>query len=237
MSIVSGPSITLENMSLCLDAGNPLSYASGSIWKDVSGNRLSATMFGTVPYLTDVGPCFNFATATGTASYDSTLGFSLDGSITSSTGNYTFEVWVKSVNTSAGQVGLISNAGGGDGFRFGVGTNGVYALCGPDYTENNISYTSSFDNNIWHQVLGVFDRTGAIAGSPRVLVYLDGVYQNFMALPASQTSQNASAPGIVRSPCCGIYTGKLSIVRAYRTALSAAQVAQNWQATRGRYGV
>ncbi len=231
------PSIVLTNISLVLDAGDPQSYTSGSTWYDISGNGLQAAMFGSVPYVTDVNPCFNFATATGSYSADSSLGFSLNGAITSATGDYSFEVWVKSVNTSAGQVGLISNAGGGDGFRFGVGTDGIYALCGPDYTEGQISFTSTFNNTIWHQVVGVFNRTGSLAGTPRVQLYLDGVYQNFLALPASQTAQNASAPGIVRSPCCGIYTGKLAIVRAYRTALTADQVSQNWQATRVRYGV
>lgn len=235
--ITISPSIVLTSISLCIDAGDPQSYTSGSIWYDISGNGLQATMFGSVPYTTDVSQCFDFATATGSFSGDATLGFSLNGSITASTGDYTFEVWVKSVNTSAGQVGLISNAGGADGYRFGVGTNGIYALCGPDYTEGGISFTDSFNNTIWHQVVGVFNRTGSLAGTPRVQLYLDGVYQNFLALPASQTAQDASAPGIVRSPCCGIYTGKLAIVRAYTTALTADQISQNWQATRGRFGV
>jgi hypothetical protein len=236
MSVYAGPSIALTNMSLCLNTADPQSYVSGSVWYDVSGNGLQATMIGSVPYTTDISPCFNFATATGTSSAAASLGFSMNGSITSSTGNYTFEVWVKSVNSSSGQVGLISNAGSADGYRFGVGTNGIYALCGPNYTEGGIAFTSSFDNNIWHQVVGVFDRTG-LSGSPRVQLYLDGVYQNYLSLPATQTSQNASSPGIVRSPCCGIYTGKLAIVRAYRTSLTAAQVAQNWEATRGRFNV
>jgi len=127
MSIVSGPSIATTNMSLCLDVGFAKSYTSGSIWYDVSGNGLQASMTGSVPYITDVSPCFNFATATGSYSGDSTLGFSMNGAITAATGDYTFEVWVKGVNSSAGQVGLISNAGGADGYRFGVGTNGIYA--------------------------------------------------------------------------------------------------------------
>lgn len=236
MSVISGPSIALSEISLCLDTGDSQSYTSGSVWYDVSGNGLQASMVGSVPYTTDVSPCFNFATATGSYSGDASLGFSMNGAITSATGNYTFEVWVKSVNTDRGQVGLISNAGGADGYRFGVGTNGIYALCGPTYTEGGINFTSSFNNNIWHQVVGVFDRTG-VSGSPRVQLYLDGIYQDYLALPASQTSQNASSPGIVRSPCCGIYTGKLAIIRAYRTSLTAAQVAQNWEATRGRFNV
>jgi hypothetical protein len=236
MAIFYSPRSVTENLSLCLDAGNTKSYpGSGTTWTDLSSSGITASMFGSVPFETDVTRCFNFATATGSSSADSSLGFSLSGAITNSTGDYTFEVWVKNVNSSSGQVGLISNAGGGDGFRFGVGTNGIYALCGPDYTEGAAAYTSSFDNNKWHQVVAVFNRTGSVAGSPRVLLYLDGVYQDYLGLPASQTAQNASAPGIVRSPCCGIYTGKLSVIKAYKKALSAAEIAQNFQALRGRY--
>ena len=237
MAIGYNPRIVTENISLCLDAGNSKSYVSGSTWSDISGNSISASMVGTVPYITDVTQCFNFATATGSYSGDSSLGFSLSGAITNATGDYTFEVWVKNVNTSAGQVGLISNAGGADGFRFGVGTDGIYALCGPDYTEGGISYVSAYDNNVWHQVTAIFNRTGSLFGSPRVVLYLDGVYQNFLSLPSSQTTQNASAPGIVRSPCCGIYTGKLAIVRAYKKALTALEVSQNFHAQRGRFGI
>lgn len=237
MAVIHSPNVVTDNLSLSLDAANSKSYpGSGTIWYDLSSSALQANMIGTVPYVTDVTLCFNFASATGSASSNSSLGFSVNGSATPATGDYTFEVWVKSVNTAVSQVGLISNAGGGDGFRFGVGTNGIYALCGPNYTEGTISYASSFDNNIWHQVVAVYNRTGSIAGSPRVLLYLDGIYQDYLSLPASQTSQNNSSPGIVRSPCCGIYTGKLSIVRIYRSALTAAQVLQNYGALSGRFG-
>lgn len=237
MAVFHSPNIILDNLTLSLDAANAKSYpGSGSIWYDQSISKLQANMVGSVPFATDVTSCFDFATATGTASSNSTLGFTVNGSATPAVGDYSFEVWVKSVNAAVSQVGLISNAGGGDGFRFGVGTNGIYALCGPNYTEGSIGFSSSFDNNIWHQVVAVYNRTGSIAGSPRVLLYLDGVYQSFLSLPSVQTSQNNSAPGIVRSPCCGIFTGKLAIVRIYSSALAAFQILQNYQALSRRFG-
>ena len=237
MSISSGPSIVTNNLSLALDAGDTRSYSgTGSTWYDLSSNKYYASMYGSVPFITDTAPCFNFASATGSSAGTSSLGFSVSSSVTPATGNYTFEVWVKEVNAGVGQMGLISNAGGADGFRFGAGSDGIYFLCGPNYTEGGITWVSAFNNSIWHQCVAVFDRTG-VSGSPRVQTYLDGQYQNYGSLPSLQTSQNNSAPGIVRSPCCSLFTGKLALVHIYTSALSADNISQNFNALRGRYEI
>jgi hypothetical protein len=54
MSIYAGPDIADSGLTLCLDAGNPVSYpGSGTTWRDVSGQ-------GNNGILVD-GPTFNSA--------------------------------------------------------------------------------------------------------------------------------------------------------------------------------
>ena len=220
-----------SGMVLHLDASNKNSYSgSGSTWTDLSGNSNTATMYGSVPFTTDVAQCFDFASTTGGSAGSASLGFTFGSNMFSNTGNFTISVWVKNPNSSAGQVGLFSNAGGGDGYRFGVGTNGIYYLIGPSYQEGGLLFTSTLNTTSWYNVSVVFNRSGA-----SVLLYLNGVLQSSIGTPSQSASQNG-APGIVRSPCCGIYTGKLSIVMGYNRALSASELLQNYNAQKYRFG-
>lgn len=233
MAIGYNPFVASTGLVLYLDAGNIKSYlGSGSTWNDLSGNNNTATMYGSVPFTTDTTQCFDFATATGAASASSSLGFTFGSNMIQQTGDFTLSCWIKNPNTSAGQVGLFSNAGSADGYRFGVGLNGIYFLIGPTYTEGGISFSSSLSSSLWYNVVAVYSRTTA-----SVLLYLNGVFQNSASIPASQTAFSNATPGIVRSPCCGIYTGKLAIFSAYNTGLSASSIAQNFNALRGRFGI
>jgi hypothetical protein len=219
---------------LALDAGNAKSYpGSGTAWTDLSGRDNNATMYGSVPFETDVVPCFNFATATGASSAASTLGFTFASNMVQTTGDFTFSCWVKNPNVSSGQVGLFSNAGGGDGYRFGVGTNGIYFLVGPTYTEATISFSTTLSASLWYNIVAVYDRTT----SKNVRLYRNGVFQNLNSIPESQTVSTTAAPGIVRSPCCGVYTGKLANFQVYNKSLTEAEIRQNFNTIRGRYGV
>jgi hypothetical protein len=133
---------------------------------------------------------------------------------------------------------MFSNAGGADGYRFGIGTNGIYYLIGPTYTEGGIGFLSTLSTTIWYNVSVIYDRSGTNnAGTPQMQLYLNGAFQNVGSMPSSQTSMNNGAPGLVRNPCCGLYTGKLAIFTAYNRALSAAEVLQNFNALQGRYGI
>jgi hypothetical protein len=238
MGVAYNPRIVTNGLVLALDAGNAKSYpGSGTTWTDLSGRGNNGTMFGSVPFTTDYTQCFDFATASGVSSPNSSLGFSLASAINSATGNYSFECWIKSSQTMSQQT-LLSNAGGADGFRFGPGSNGVYILCGPTYTEGVVTWVSAYDTAKWHQVVAVFDRNGSqSSGSPRVNIYLDGKYQNYIALPSPQTSQSVVVGGIVKNPCCQIWTGKLSSLRVYANSLTATEVLTNFYAGRGRHNI
>ena len=230
--------IVTNGLVLALDAADRNSYpGSGTTWTDLSGNGNNGTMYGSIPFGTDVTSCFDFATVTGigpgNASANASLGFTFNSNMIPTTGNFTFSCWIKNPNASVSQTGLFSNSIAGDGYRFGVGLNGIYVLIGPTYTEFVIPFSSTLSSSLWYNVVAVFSRTTA-----SILLYLNGVFQNSGSIPVSQTAFNgAQVPGLVRSACCGIYTGKLAGFSAYNRALTAAEVSQNFNALRGRFGI
>lgn len=237
MSLGHNPSIVSNGLVLCLDAFNKRSWpGSGTIWFDVSGQNNTATMYGTVPTSSDGNGCFDFATVTGAASASASLGFTFASNMIPTTGSFTLSTWVKNAPSSSAQVGLFSNAGGADGYRFGIGLNGVYVLVGPSYSEPTLSFSSSLSASLWYNVVCIFDRAGTnSSGTAQWQLYLNGVYQTATNMVAGQSAMQNGAPGIVRSPCCGLYTGKLAIFSAYSRALSASEILQNYNALAGRF--
>lgn len=243
MSVAVGPNIISSGLALCLDAGNTRSYpGTGTAWYDDSGSGNTGTMFGTVPTSVDGGGCFDFATVTGASAPAASLGFSFANNMIPTSGSFTLNCWIKNPPSNSGQVGLFSNAGSADGYRFGVGLNGCYVLIGgvggAGYSEPTLSFNSSLSASLWYNVCMIFDRAGTnSSGTPQWQLYLNGVFQTSTNMNASQPAFTSAAPGLVRSACCGLYTGKLSIFSAYSRALSASEIAQNFEAYRGRFGL
>jgi hypothetical protein len=232
MAVYSGPNAVRDGLVLNLDAGDPKSFIPGStMWRDTSGLRNNATMFGTVPSEIDVTQCFNFATATG-ISNSASMGFTFASNMVQTTGDFTLSCWIKNPNTTSGQVGLFSNAGGADGYRFGAGTNGIYYLMGPNYQEGNVGFSSgNLQTTLWYHIVAVYARTSA-----KILLYKNGIYEAQASLPASQTAYSSGAPGMVRSPCCGLYTGKIAAFSVHNKSLTNDEILQNFDSAKGRFG-
>ena len=244
MGINYNPGSVTSGLVLYIDGANLRSWpGSGTTWYDVSGQTNTATMYGSVPTSTDGGGCFDFSTVTGASSSAATLGFTFTSNMIPTTGSFTFCSWIKNPPSSVGQCGMFSNAGGADGYRYGIGLNGVYVLISGagsvGYSEPILTFSSSLSSTVWNNVVTVFDRVGTnSSGTPQWQLYLNGVYvtSTNMVSPNSTAFTN-TAPGLVRSACCGLYTGKIATFSAYNRALSATEIAQNFNALRGRFGV
>jgi hypothetical protein len=199
-----------------------------------------ANVYGTIPYEIDVVPCFNFAQVTssigsGNVAPGASAGFTLQSNPVPVNGSFTISTWLKNPN-GAGQLGLFANAGGADGYRFGPSNTSLYYLIGSTsgtYKENYISYLSTLSASLWYNVVGVFDKTNNL-----VSCYVNGVLQGSDSIPnLTELPFSSIAPGIVRSGCCSLYTGKLANLSVYDTALSASVILSNFEANRSRYGI
>jgi hypothetical protein len=239
MSVDAGPNVVDNGLVLNIDAANLRSWpGSGTTWYDVSGQTNTAFMFGSVPTSSDGGSCFDFATVTGAASASASLGFTFSNNMIPTTGSFTFSTWIKNPPVSVGQCGMFSNAGSADGYRFGIGLNGCYVLVGPTYSEPFLGFTNGLSASLWYNVCMIFDRAGTnSSGTPQWQLYLNGVYQTATNMAGAQTAFASTAPGLVRNPCCTLYTGKIATFVAYNRALSATEITQNFIALRGRFGV
>ena len=243
MTINYNPSVTTTNLIVSLDPGNQRSYiGTGNYWNDLIGG-VNPALLGTMPsYSTDGGGCFDFAANAGLNSTSAASGFYWAPQPVPNTGSFTINCWVKNVPAVVGQQLLFSNTGDANGYRYGIGVNGVYWLIGPTYTENTLGF-SSFTNTQWNNVCTIFDRLGTLAsGTPYMYLYLNGSFVTSAAMPASQTAWNTSGYTTTymakwNGQTFTSYSGKLGAFSVYSTALTAAQVLQNFNALRGRYGI
>ena len=211
-----------------------------STFKNVLSDNQNANVFGTIPYEVDIVPCFNFAQVTssigsGNVAPGASAGFTLQSNPVPVNGNFTISTWIKNPN-AAGQLGLFANAGDANGYRFGPSNTSLYYLIGSAagvYKENYISYLSTLSSSLWYNVVGVFDKTNNL-----VSCYVNGVFQGSDSIPnLTNLPFSPIAPGIVRSGCCSLYTGKLANLSVYNTALSASVIMSNFEANRSRYGI
>jgi hypothetical protein len=147
----------------------------------------------------------------------------------------TVEVWVK------------TNATTQNGFWFEKGTvNSQYALfqegaviqwrMNLDGSVNNLSTTTaSFMNtSSWYQVVGTYT-----SGTRRL--YINGTLVNSDAqtgtIATNANGMSIGAYGGYNGAKGYYYNGNIASVKIYNRALSAAEVSQNFNATRGRYGI
>ena len=224
MSLSHSPRIVNSGLVLSLDAANRKSYpGSGTTWTDLSGINSSGELVNSPTYNSSNLGYFQFVTDDYVRIPNSTV---LD------TQTPTVEVWVK------------TNATNQNGFWFEKGeVNSQYSLFqegGSILWRMNIggitqlsAVTSSFMNTSnWYQVVGTYT-----SGTRRI--YINGVLVN-SDTQSGTIATNAGGMSIgVFGGYTGVrgyfYNGNLAICRVYNRALSAAEVSQNFNATRGRY--
>ena len=173
-------------------------------------------------------------------------GFTMSSMIIPSTGNFTLSAFVRrntSVKASGDRETIFSNTASADGWRFGLGGGGyIYYLIGgaggSGYQEGSLG-GSTLDNGNWHMMTAVFDRAG-VFGSYTIYGYVDGVSSGSATISAGAGGNVAFStqnPGVGYGGCCDVFAGQIATVSAYNKALSASEVAQNFNALRGRFGI
>ena len=221
MATKYSPKMVTDGLVLSLDAANTKSYPkSGTTWTDLSGNSNNGTLTN--------GPTFSGANG-GSIVYDG-VDDQVDLSLVSSNvNNVTTEVWFKA-NTLPGDRGLFLNGSGGSsgyGLQFGacgtVGTT-LYVFFG-GLNCNVVSY-GTLVTNTWYQ--SVYTRT--TSPSTLNILYINGISVS------TNTSANPNSPTGVTLVGHSAYNGYISVVRQYNRTLSAAEVLQNYNATKGRFG-
>ena len=240
MALAHSPRIITDGLVLCLDTGNTKSYpGSGTTWTDLSGQGNDGTLTNGVGYNSSNG---------GSLSFDGTDDFvSISSGIPTRTNTFSNEIWVYPTSLSGGQAGystLIrmngSRIGGGSGdFYFVLKNQGqvhceIRNLADNGY-DNHTTATGIVAVNNWYHIVQVIDRT---AGNIKFYV------NNVLKLNDSTTTFGITTGSSIQvaqqgTDVSGTYarrlTGRVSNVKLYNRALTASEVLQNYNATKGRY--
>ena len=223
---VANPIVT-SGLVLHLDAGNTSSYpGSGTTWTDLSSSGNNGTLTNGPTYSSSNGGSIVFD-----GSNDIVSSFSTQ---ISGTGSKTISSWIKLNTTSRGGiVGTRSLTEWGWGFtvnRSGVGTLDFY-----DTQGSSLSAAAGLGTNIWYHVTVTFD------DSRMVTLYVNGSQvaissTPFAALNASTFNGVIGNEDEYTSPFYHPFKGNIAQVSIYNRALTAAEVLQNYNALRPRFG-
>jgi len=221
MTVNANPYIVTSGLVLNLDAGNPRSYPeTGTIWNGLTTEGYIGTLNNGVGYSTNKGGALTFDGVDDRVTLNS-------NTIISGTQDFTIE---SAFNTSdAGGVEYIfGNYGlGNNGLELYIYQNRVTLYYAGVYF---FSTNSAISSNIWYWIT-------AIRSGNSNLIYINGTLNASGTNSTSIPTSNPYTIGNGYDFNSEIFVGSIAVVRCYNIALTADQVAQNFAAMRGRYGI
>lgn len=217
MALIHSPRLVTNGLVLAFDAANVRSYpGSGTSWFDLSGNGRTGTLTN--------GPTFNSSNLGG---------ISFDGSndrvdVTSNLGilsNYSIMFWAR--RDAENRMPVAART---DTRFYWFGDNSWFYTHGGVAGEYYYAKPTSIPINAW----GCYS---VVYNGSNVSIYRQGIFQG-----SQNTTGTANwSDGLMLGywPAAGPYAwnGLISNVFFYSRALSAAEITQNYNATKGRYGL
>ena len=230
MCIVVSPDMVDTGLVFYVDAANARSYSgSGTTLTDLSSTGITGVLTNGTAYSAANGGTLVFDAVDDYVELNTTMS-SMVGDI-----SYSIVAWVKiNSNRPAGGASIGSSCivGHNDAYGFGLQIDtGNFVNFGLRST-GNYDGATALALNTWYHVAGVKP-----AGSAS-FIYVNGVQDGTSSSPTTILSSPTTmrigyGPGRNPAP----FDGSISVVQIYNTALSAAEIAQNFNALRGRYGV
>jgi hypothetical protein len=219
--------IVTDGLVLCLDAANPRSYpGSGTAWYDLSGNGNNGTLVNS--------PTFSF-TNRGVFDFDGTNDYvacgNLDSYLTGIT-DVSFMTYVSTDIVDSNTHIIAGRYEGSNGWEMFIHSTNVLRWGGRENTSLFISVDSSFqlNTNRWYFFAGT--KQGNVWN-----LYVDGDLHNSTTAGNGTTTFVSKPLSIGRQFSSLYWNGQIANSLVYNRALSANEVKQNFNATRGRYGI
>jgi hypothetical protein len=232
MALAHSPKIVTNGLVLCLDAANQKSYpGTGTTWTDLSGNGNNGTLVNGVGYnssnlgslsfdgvndYVNLSSALNLSTNTG---FTMCLFLQQNTTQTNSAWNYFY-----SLNSPQIEIGA-----------FGTSSTSF------NFKDNSINSTVTSSNLVisWSYIAFGTNPTTRIP-----FIYTYNSSGSFFA--TSATAFSNTTIGFERLFITGTsggpggtqyYGAKCAVISAYNRALAAAEISQNFNALRGRYGI
>ena len=234
MATKYSPKMVTDGLVLSLDAANNKSYPkSGTTWSDLSGNGNTGTLTN--------GPTFSGANG-GSIVFDGTndyVGFTYN-SIFNPPSNISVSLWVRLTVNNASIRTLIELSVSTDELYFIYWRGDLspkrwwYGLrqSNNTYVETN-STSTDFSINTWYNIALVADSSTGLFS-----FYINGILDNSIAYNGTlkQTASSLSI-GADAGASRRYLIGNISNTLIYNRALSAAEILQNYNATKSRFGL
>jgi hypothetical protein len=215
---VSPLTIITNGLIVNLDASNPASYTgSGTTWTDLSGNGNNGTLYNGTTYNSSNG---------GTLVFDGVNDYiKIPTGLSSSN---TLSVWFK--QSASRGTGLLET--GATGAPLGNGSPYIFVGLGANYIRTynepyGYSANSTYSPTNWYNI--------TITGSGGTRnIYINGVFT---------TTKNISFAGNYNSVINigvgypGYFNGNVPVVHVYNRVLTQAEITNNFESLKGRFGL
>jgi hypothetical protein len=229
MTINYNPSIVSSGLVLCLDAGNPRSYpGTGTTWFDASGNNRNLTIFGSPTYT----PAGYFTLANNqTTQYMQRFPFETP------TQDITYSCWFRSNFIQPNQTPFTYSVNGNNEMLFFTNSSTQLAPhpLGVSIGINTTNMTNIWVNFVWSRQTStgqnLFYRDGQLLGEYTASAGVPIVANGHLII-----GQEADSAGGGFSPSQNL-DGDFSRLDIYDRVLSLSEIQQNFNATRGKYGI
>jgi hypothetical protein len=233
MSLSHSPSIITNGLVLCLDAANSKSYpGSGTTWTDLSGRGNTGTLVNGVGYN---------SSNLGSLVFDGTNDYAVLSRPVQN--DFTLSCWFKTTQSftiyTSGAfqwwqgAGLVDCEVGGIVNDFGLALNAAKVSFGVGgSSDTSIQSPLTYNDNVWHYAVAT-----RIRSSGALVLYVDGI------LVASGTggTNSLTTPTQLRigslQTGSNFFSGNIAQASIYNRALTAAEIQQNFNALRGRFGI
>jgi hypothetical protein len=221
--------VITDGLVLDLDASNRYSYpGTGTSWTDLSGNGNNGTLIGEPSFNSGNGGSIVFDGSNDRVNLGTT-------SILKFTNNFTINIWFK-FNTLLGFQAIISNnENGGYGIIANPGNSRLETFYWVNGYKRSGDSMTNYNTSSWFNVSVSFNGNN-------IIFYRNGnLIENVSAIGTVSTTNEPLTIGANPigngASFSDFFNGRIAIIQLYNRALSAAEVLQNYNATKGRFGL
>ena len=257
MAVIYNPNVVQDKLVFCVDAGNIKSYSgSGTNFYDLLGN-----LDGTMTSVTVTGDghfSFNGANPGSAVAFpDSLVAKNPSAFLGEGQGKLTYECWINRQGDTSGSLGRIMSTDASDYTAITIYDathasfpNQILFYADGAATTLKSGTSNQILTNEWNHIVCTFDMSQTVDNQK---IYFNGVEvasnsYNDSTSNASSNIQGTYGENSSRAFAIGSNTeasvsynngfkGYIDICRIYGKALSAAEVKQNFEANRQRFGV
>lgn len=229
MAFIHSPKIVTDGLVLALDAANPRSYVSGSTnWYNLANTSISGSLTN--------GPTYS-SNNLGSIVFDGANDYVQITGI--QTPSFSISAWINlaAINRFHGIMGRAASIWSNTSYAFRVVNdnrlNILLSNSGDTAIFTEIQTSPLFAINTWYHVAVTFAK-------PNIALYVNGSSQ--MTGTFNYDLYNSTSDSIIGGYAYSnglsyLLTGQLPSLQFYNRALSAAEIQQNYNATKGRYGL